>query len=199
MKTLFRAALLSTALAVAPAAADPLKDDLAAVGKEFCAGESVRECLADFRAEMASNQGYQEGALKVCPRMVVTDKQLRDLRNKKYHGSADFDRGYQHVVTRYADGDFLDRETVCNAATGDQPLHPKAYQKGWLKIVWTAADRQPLMSKEALAGKIPAFQNGYYNAHCQAPCKEVKEGGLADPAYAAGWAAGRIDFHRRAR
>ena len=97
--------LLFAAAAVAilfssPAVADPLKDDVRAIRKEFCAGRPFHECLADFRAEMASNQGYQEAALEICPRMVVTDPKLRALRNKKYLGSPDFDRGYQHVMMR---------------------------------------------------------------------------------------------------
>src|SRR4029079_18582342 len=71
--------LLSTAILVSgltAAAADPLKDDLDAIRNEFCEGEPFKECLAKFRADMASKQGYQEAALQVCPRMVVTDPQL---------------------------------------------------------------------------------------------------------------------------
>ena len=97
-ETVLRAVLLSTAVLVStPAAGDPLKDDLDAIRKEFCEGEPFNECLAKFRAAMASNQGYQEADLQVCPRMVVTDPQLRDFRNKKYRDSPDFDRGYQYV------------------------------------------------------------------------------------------------------
>ena len=200
LETMLRAVVLSTAIVVSgltPAAGDPLKDDLDAIRKEFCEGEPFNECLAKFRAAMASNQGYQEAALQVCPRMVVTDPQLRDFRNKKYRDSPDFHRGYQYVMTHYAERDFLGHESLCHSATGDTPLHPKAYQKSWLMIEWTDADRQPLVSKEALAERVPAFQNGYHNARCKDPC-EAREGDLADPVYAAGWNAGRID-HRRAQ
>jgi len=193
--------LLSTAILVSgltAAAADPLKDDLDAIRNEFCEGEPFKECLAKFRADMASKQGYQEAALQVCPRMVVTDPQRRDLRNKKYRSSPDFDRGYQYVITHYAKRDFLGHEFLCDFATGDTPLHPKAYQKSWLKIEWTDADREPLVSKEALAERVQAFQNGYHNARCKDPC-EVREGSLADPVYAAGWDAGRIDHRRTQR
>jgi hypothetical protein len=34
-----------------PAAADPLKDDLDAIRKEFCDGEPFKKCLAKFKAD----------------------------------------------------------------------------------------------------------------------------------------------------
>ena len=39
--------------------------------------------------------------------MVVTDPQLRDFRNKNYRDSPDFHRGYQYVMTHYAERDFM--------------------------------------------------------------------------------------------
>ena len=51
-------------------------------------------CVA-YQHEMASNQGFQEAALKLCPHLVVTNQPLRDLRNRKYAGTAAFEEGYQ--------------------------------------------------------------------------------------------------------
>ena len=174
-ETVLRAVLLSTAVLVStPAAGDPLKDDLDAIRKEFCEGEPFNECLAKFRAAMASNQGYQEAALQVCPRMVVTDPQLRDFRNKKYRDSPDFHRGYQYVMTHYAERDFLGHESLCDSATGDTPLHPKAYQKSWLMIEWTDADRQPLVSKEALGRESAGLSKRLSQCAMQGPLRSQR-------------------------
>jgi hypothetical protein len=201
MKLLLSALTAATVLVAAQAHADPVNDDLRAIRKEFCAGESFNECLASFRAEMASNQGYQEAALKVCPRLVATDSALRDLRNTKYRGSPDFDRGYQHVMTRYASQDFLGREVLCAVAVSDVPLHPKAYQRTWLKVEWTPADWQPLLSKEMVNSRSPAFQDGYHDGSCTQPCTySGKIWWAPDRAeYDRGKEAGVIDRYRAGR
>ena len=183
------------------AVADPLKDDLGAI-REYCEGEPFKKCLAKFKAEMAGNQGYQEAAFEVCPRMVVTDQQLRDLRNKKYRSTPDFASFYKDVKTRYAAQDFIGQEIICVTAVGDVPLHPKAYQKTWLKIEWKEEDRAPLVSKEALAEKAKAFQTGYHDGNCQDPCKysgEVFLDRIERDLYQRGKEAGQIDRYRAKR
>ncbi len=197
------AALAVAASELTPAAADPLKDDLDAIRKEFCDGEPFKKCLAKFKAKMAFDQGRAEGALEVCPRMVVTDQQLRDLRNKKYRGSPDFTEGYEYIETGYPKGDFIAREIICNsAAIGDSEQHPKPYRMTWLKIEWTDEDRAPLVSKEALAGKAKAFQIGYHDGNCQDPCKysgEVFLDRIEHDLYRRGKEAGQIDHYRAQR
>ena len=106
--------------------------------------------MADERAVI---HGRQEAALEVCPRVVITDPKLRAQRNKKYRGSRDFRSGYQYVVTQYngiQGQDALGITAICGIAIG---LTAVGDEKTWLKIEWTDADREPLVSKEALAGK----------------------------------------------
>ena len=199
------AVLLSATIMVSgltPAVADPVKDDLGAI-REYCEGEPFKKCLATFKAEMAFDQGRAEAALEVCPRMVVTDQQLRDLRNKKYRGSPDFDEGYEYIKTGYPNGDFIKREIMCHGATvGDSEQHPKPYQMTWLKIEWKEEDRAPLVSKEELAGKEKAFQTGYHDGNCEDPCKYSGEailGRIERDLYNRGKEAGQIDRYRAIR
>ena len=127
-------AILIAVSGLAPAAAEPLRDDPRYILREVysCSSDmSSSDCFAAFRAEMATNLGYEEAALRVCPDLVVADPKLRAVRNKKYRSLPEFAATYQDILTGYAKRSPRGQEMVCAvASSGDDLSDP--YSKKWL-------------------------------------------------------------------
>src|SRR5262249_37567116 len=132
MARLIAVALAAVALAT-PASAEPVKDTIKLLRQNQCSDTlSDQECFRQHGERMATNLGYQEGALTICPDLYVTDQKLRELRWKKYRKYDEaFREGWDSVV-----GDRkspLAKAMPCLIAGGDAPFPDDPYEQKWLK------------------------------------------------------------------
>ena len=109
------------------AAADPLVDDLAAMRETGPAEPMKRKrnawSLTSTRwlQTRASRKPPSSDAPTWCP-----NQPLRDLRNRKYAGTAAFKEGYQYVTLGYPSRGEQGREILClSAVSGDSWLAKK--------------------------------------------------------------------------